>query len=140
MMGLGFVGIAISALVLWATRPVAAPRSQLAPKWWNAAVVARAAAAAVRELVRLDLHRDGPPAVDRAQPHDDRTRCRRGSAPAEVAVSSMVVYTLLYAALAVVEVKLFLKYVRLGAEAISDPDSGDDTVSEDADAPLAYAY
>jgi cytochrome d ubiquinol oxidase subunit I len=57
---------------------------------------------------------------------------------AEVAVS-MVVYTLLYAALAVVEVKLFLKYVRLGAEAISDPDH-DDTVSEDADAPLAYAY
>jgi cytochrome d ubiquinol oxidase subunit I len=52
---------------------------------------------------------------------------------------SMVVYTLLYAALAVVEVKLFLKYVRLGAEAISDPDH-DDTVSEDADAPLAYAY
>ncbi len=58
---------------------------------------------------------------------------------AEVAVS-MVIYTLLYAALAVVEVKLFLKYVRLGAEAIPDPDHDADAARDDADAPLAYAY
>ena len=70
-------------------------------------------------------------------------RLERGGAAVsatEVAIS-LAVYTLVYAAAAVVEVKLFLKYVRLGAEAISDPaDSGADTVSEDADAPLAYAY
>ena len=54
----------------------------------------------------------------------------------------MVVYTLVYAALAVVEVKLFLKYVRLGAEAIPEPDEhgAGDPDREDADAPLAYAY
>ena len=39
MMGLGFVGIAISLLTLWATRR-GAKADQLAPKWWHWAIVA----------------------------------------------------------------------------------------------------
>jgi cytochrome d ubiquinol oxidase subunit I len=55
---------------------------------------------------------------------------------AEVWVS-MAVYTLLYAVLAVVEVKLFLTYVRRGAEPFVDPATPADAHE---DAPLQFAY
>ena len=50
---------------------------------------------------------------------------------------SMVVYTLLYAVLAVIEVKLFLTYVRRGAEPFEQPKAPEDM---DEDAPLQFAY
>jgi cytochrome d ubiquinol oxidase subunit I len=49
----------------------------------------------------------------------------------------MLVYTLLYGVLAVVEVKLFLRYVRAGAPPFEEPAPHDAT---DEDAPLAFAY
>jgi cytochrome d ubiquinol oxidase subunit I len=52
-------------------------------------------------------------------------------------VTSMVVFTLLYGALAVVEVKLFLTYVRKGAEPFEEPQNPAD---RDEDAPLVFAY
>ncbi len=52
-------------------------------------------------------------------------------------ITSMVVYTLLYGALAVVEVKLFLTYVRRGAEPFEAPKEPSDL---DEDAPLVFAY
>ena len=52
-------------------------------------------------------------------------------------ITSMVVYTLLYGALAVVEVKLFLHYVRKGAEPFEQPQ---DPADRDEDAPLVFAY
>lgn len=52
-------------------------------------------------------------------------------------VTSMVVFTLLYGALAVVEIKLFLTYVRRGAEPFEEPVAPAD---RDEDAPLAFAY
>ena len=52
-------------------------------------------------------------------------------------LTSMVVFTLLYGALAVVEIKLFLHYVRKGAEAFVEPIPPDQT---DDDAPLVFAY
>jgi cytochrome d ubiquinol oxidase subunit I len=52
-------------------------------------------------------------------------------------LTSMVVFTLLYGALAVVEVKLFLHYVRKGAEPFEQPP---DPSERDEDAPLAFAY
>ncbi|QQS02389.1 MAG: cytochrome ubiquinol oxidase subunit I [Austwickia sp.] len=139
MMGLGFVGIAISLLVLWGTRRGAA-EGQLAPKWWHwAAVAAPFMPLFANSFGWIFTEVGRQPWIVHNLMTVEHAVSPRVSA-AEVAVS-MVVYTLLYAALAVVEVKLFLKYVRLGAEAISDPaDSGADTVSEDADAPLAYAY
>ena len=50
---------------------------------------------------------------------------------------SMLVYTAVYAVLAVIEVKLFLTYVRRGADPFEDP--ADHTPS-DEDAPLQFAY
>ncbi|WP_409484397.1 cytochrome ubiquinol oxidase subunit I [Arsenicicoccus dermatophilus] len=58
------------------------------------------------------------------------------SVPAWSVLVSMVVYTALYAALAVVEVKLFLKYTRVGAEPV-DPQS---PAEAGEDRPLVFAY
>ena len=52
-------------------------------------------------------------------------------------ITSMVVFTLLYGALAVVEIKLFLHYVRKGAEPFEQPQ---DPSERDEDAPLVFAY
>ena len=47
--------------------------------------------------------------------------------------------TLLYAVLAVIEVRLMLTYIRAGADpATRDPD--DDADADDTDRPLAFAY
>jgi cytochrome d ubiquinol oxidase subunit I len=51
------------------------------------------------------------------------------------AATSLIVLTVLYGILAVVEVGLFVRYARAGAPEI-EPDTGDDS----ADRPLAFAY
>ncbi len=139
MMGLGFVGIAISLLTLWATRR-GAKADQLAPKWWHWAIVAAPFMPLFANSFGWIFTEVGrqPWIVHNLMTVENAVSPRVTAA--EVAIS-MVVYTLLYAALAVVEVKLFLKYVRLGAEAAGDPGApSDDPDREDADAPLAYAY
>lgn len=83
-----------------------------------------------RELLRLDLHRGRPPAVDRLGLRRPRPVSRRRSRPPR-SRSPLAVYTLVYAAAAVVEVKPFLHYIRLGAEAVPDPVHHD----RDEDAP-----
>jgi cytochrome d ubiquinol oxidase subunit I len=50
-------------------------------------------------------------------------------------VASLAAFTLLYGALAVIEVRLLLRYVKAGLPALDPPRDPDD-----ADAPLAYAY
>jgi cytochrome d ubiquinol oxidase subunit I len=52
-------------------------------------------------------------------------------------ITSMSVFTLLYGALAVVEIKLFLHYVRKGADPFEEPQ---DPADRDEDAPLVFAY
>ena len=52
-------------------------------------------------------------------------------------LTSMTVFTLLYGVLAVIEVKLFLRYVRKGAEPFVQPQ---DPAERDEDAPLVFAY
>ena len=47
----------------------------------------------------------------------------------------MILFTLIYGALAVVEVRLLLKYIRLGLPDVSEP-----KVLTDDDAPLSFAY
>ena len=49
----------------------------------------------------------------------------------------MIAYTLVYAVLAVIEVKLFLTYVRRGAEPFEEPV---DPATQTEDAPLEFAY
>ena len=50
---------------------------------------------------------------------------------------SMIAYTLLYAVLAIIEVKLFLTYVRRGADPFEEPAH---PASKGEDAPLEFAY
>ena len=59
MIGLGMAGIAVGALLLVCLRG----ERRLTSFWWPTAADGAAAAAAVRQLLRLDLHRDRPPAV-----------------------------------------------------------------------------
>jgi cytochrome bd ubiquinol oxidase subunit I len=51
-------------------------------------------------------------------------------------VTSLVVLTLLYGVLALIEVRLMLTYIRRGAEPVEPPSSGD----ANSDRPLAFAY
>ncbi len=76
----------------------------------------------IANQLRLDLHRDGPPAVDRLRPHADRgrglpgghARARSGSRWSASPPSTRV--------LAVVEVGLIIRTVRQGPpEAVDDP-------------------
>ncbi|MFD6987745.1 cytochrome ubiquinol oxidase subunit I [Streptomyces sp. NPDC059943] len=67
-----------------------------------------------------------------------------GTSQGEV-LTSMIVFTLLYAVLAVIEVKLLVKYVKAGPPELTDDDlnpptkiGGHDT--EDADRPMAFSY
>jgi cytochrome d ubiquinol oxidase subunit I len=53
-------------------------------------------------------------------------------------LTSLVVFTLLYAALAVVELKLVVKYAKAGAN--ETPPSPDDETGPDTERPLAFAY
>ena len=57
--------------------------------------------------------------------------------PASSVLISMVIFTLLYGALAVVEVKLMLKYIRPGAVPVSVPV---DPADRHEDEPLVFAY
>lgn len=50
--------------------------------------------------------------------------------------TSMVVFTLLYGALAAVEVKLMVSWIRHGPEPAEDPQSSDDSHDE----PVVFAY
>ena len=52
--------------------------------------------------------------------------------------TSMIVYTLIYGFLAVIEIGLFLKYVKKGLPAVDPPVDPD--LADDADAPLTFAY
>ncbi len=136
MMGLGVVGTFISVAVLWATRR-AAGANVLRPKAWHWAAI-------LAPLMPLFANSFGwiftevgrqPWSVHGLM--STATSVSPSVSGGEV-LFSMIVYTLLYGALAVIEVKLFLTYVRIGAEAVPDP--GHDDSGSDTDAPLAFAY
>ncbi|MEV6103291.1 cytochrome ubiquinol oxidase subunit I [Streptomyces sp. NPDC051940] len=56
-------------------------------------------------------------------------------------LTSMTVYTLLYAVLAVIEVKLMVKYVKAGPPELTDDDLNPPTrIGGDADRPMAFSY
>ena len=136
MMGLGFVGTGISLLVLWATRKNA-PEGSLKPAWWHWVVLAAPFMPLFANSfgwIFTEIGRQ-PWAV-----HELMTTATAVSprVSAGEVLFSMIVYTLLYGALAVVEVKLFLKYTKLGAEAVRDPvDSRTSDHDEDS---LVFAY
>ena len=130
MMGLGFLTMIASAAVLWATRSgrVVSNRS-----WLWVAVLAPLAPVFANSWGWIFTEVGRQPWIV----HGLMT-VQSGVSPsvssAEVWIS-MIVYTLVYLVLAVVEVKLFLIYVRRGAEPYEEP-----TASGSDDDKLAVAY
>lgn len=59
-------------------------------------------------------------------------------------LTSLIVFTVLYAVLAVIEVRLLLKYIKAGPPELTDDDLNPPTRiggdHEDADRPMAFSY
>jgi len=131
MMGLGFLAMAIAAWVLWVTRKEGLPKPG---KLWTSLMFAAPLAPLFgisfgwifTEMGRQPFIVYGVlPTAASASP---------GVSAFEVGLS-MVLYTVIYGALAVVEVGLFMHYVKLGLPDVSEP-----KVLTDDDAPLSFAY
>ncbi len=131
MMGLGFAGMAIGAWMLWLVRGDGRPKES---KLWTYAMIAL-------PLLPIFANSFGWIFTEMGR----QPWIVAGVVPTAMAVSptvssgevlfSMVVYTLLYGALAVVELGLLKKYIKLGLPDVAPP-----TVIEDEDAPLSFAY
>ncbi|SNV17193.1 Cytochrome d ubiquinol oxidase subunit 1 [Dermatophilus congolensis] len=135
MMGLGFVGTFFSLVVLWATRNKAKPNTFANSLWVWAAVLMPLSPLFANSFGWLFTE------IGR-QPWAVYGLMTTGSAvsPSVTTTSvliSMIVFTLLYGALAVIEVKLFLKYTKLGAEAAGEPAAITDRNDDDQ---LVFAY
>ena len=132
MIGLGMAGAAVSIAVLWLTRKGRTPTH----RWllWAAIltpflpIFANSFGWIFTEMGRQPWLVFGLMTT--------ATGVSPGVSIGEV-ITSMTVFTLLYGALAVVEIKLFLHYVRKGAEPFEQPQ---DPADRDEDAPLAFAY
>ncbi len=132
MIGLGLLAAAFGGWVLWATRR---DRTRISrPLFWAAMTVpflplfANSFGWIFTEMGRQPWAVFGLMTTAKAV---------SPSVSATDAFISLSVLTLLYAALAVVEVRLMLTYVRRGAETLPPPPDEHD---DDADRPLAFAY
>jgi cytochrome d ubiquinol oxidase subunit I len=130
MIGFGGLAMAIAALALWFSRKGRTPTN----RWlWTAAIATVAMPLLANSFgwIFTEMGRQpwtvfgvfrtaesGSPAVSSAE-----------------AATSLIVLTLLYGVLAVIEVGLFVRYARAGAPELQPPDEDDD-----ADRPLAFAY
>ena len=133
MIGVGLASAGISALVLWLTRKGKETPTQ---KWLVYAAIAAPLLPVFGNSFGWIFTETG------RQPWlvYGLMTTSSGISPSVSAgevLFSMIVYTLLYAALAVVEIKLFLTYVRRGAEPFHEPVKPSDV---DDDAPLQFAY
>ncbi len=132
MMGLGFLTMLFAGMTLWATRRGGTPQA----RWWTAVAV-------LTPLLPVFANSWGWIFTEVGrQPWIvyGLMTTSTGVSPSVSATEvwiSMIAYTAVYAVLAVVEVKLFLLYVRRGADPFEDPASHDDA---DEDAPLQFAY
>ena len=132
MMGTGFAAMAAAAAVLWAIRRDRVPTA----RWWTWLIVATPLLPVFGNSFGWIFTEIG------RQPWlvFGLMATKTGVSPSVSAgevVTSMAVYTLLYGVLAVVEIKLFLTYMRAGAPAFEEPV---DRADQDEDAELAFAY
>src|SRR6476661_3880229 len=132
MIGVGMLAALIALLTLWTTRRERVPRG----RWWHWAVVATPLLPILGNSFGWIFTEAGRQPWLVFGVMATRTGVSPSVSAGEV-VTSMVVYTLLYGVLAVVEVKLFLAYLRAGAPAFEEPAA---PAPEDEDAPLAFAY
>ncbi|MHA6513193.1 cytochrome ubiquinol oxidase subunit I [Tessaracoccus sp. Z1128] len=131
MIGLGMMGMAIGALTLWVTRKDRLPKPGLVWTLLMFAMPLLPLFAISFGWIFTEMGRQ-PWIVAGVMP------TAAGVSPtasvAEVAFS-MIVYTLIYGGLAVIEVWLFLKYAKAGLPEVAPVE-----VQTDADAPLTFAY
>lgn len=131
MMGVGFLSMILSGLALWATRKGGTPRGGLYKQIaiWSPLlpVIAISFGWIFTEIGRQPWIVYGLMTT--------ATGVSPSVSAGEV-LFSMIAYTLVYLVLAIIEVKLFLTYVRRGAEPFEDPAAHD----VDEDAPLQFAY
>ena len=132
MIGLGLAAAAIAAWILWATRRGRVPRSR-ALVWLAIALPLLPLGANSFGWIFTEMGRQ-PWAVFGLM--TTAHGVSPGVSPGE-ALTSLLVLTLLYAGLAVVEVRLMLTYVRAGADELPPRDDG---APDSADRPLAFAY
>ena len=132
MMGTGFLTMFIAALALWKTRGEGVVTGRI---WKHIAiwtpllpVMANSFGWIFTEVGRQPWIVNGMMTTSSGV---------SSSVPASSVIISMVIFTLLYGALAVVEVKLMLKYIRPGAVTVSEPI---DPADRHEDAPLVFAY
>jgi cytochrome d ubiquinol oxidase subunit I len=134
MIGLGVAAVAGSLLVLWATRKARTPRARgwvwLAVAFPLLPLMANSFGWIFTEMGRQPWAVFGLMTTAHA--------VSPGVSTFEAA-TSLAVLTVVYAALAVVEVTLLLRYIRAGAEQATPPTLRSDD-SSDADRPLAFAY
>jgi cytochrome d ubiquinol oxidase subunit I len=132
MIGVGVLSALLAALALWATRKGRVPRA----RWWQWAIIAAPLLPVFGNSFGWIFTETG------RQPWlvfglmTTRTGVSPSVSSGEV-LTSMIVYTLLYGALAVVEIKLMLTYAKAGAPPFEEPTPPSD---QDEDAPLAFAY
>ena len=132
MMGLGFLTMFFAALTLWGIRKGRVPAS----KWWVwVAVLTPLAPVFANSWGWIFTEVGRQPWIVYGL-----MTTSTGVSPSVSAGEvwfSMIAYTLVYAVLAVIEVKLFLTYVRRGADPFEEPV---DPASKGEDAPLEFAY
>jgi cytochrome d ubiquinol oxidase subunit I len=131
MIGLGLLAAAVAAWILMATRRGRIPQRRLL--FWSAMLLpfmplfANSFGWIFTEVGRQPWVVFGlMTTVNGVSP---------GVSTAQV-LTSLIVLTLLYGALAVIEVRLLLIYIRRGADKVEPPTTGE----PDADRPLAFAY
>jgi cytochrome bd ubiquinol oxidase subunit I len=132
MIGLGMLAAAIAAWALWAHRGGRTPSS----RWLTRACL-------VLPLLPLAANSAGWVFTEMGrQPWlaFGQLRTAAGVSPGvstAAVVTSLTVFTLLYAALAVIEARLLVKYAKAGLPAAAAPSDQDE---QDAERPLAFAY
>ncbi|WP_394275522.1 cytochrome ubiquinol oxidase subunit I [Luteococcus sp.] len=137
MMGTGFAAMGVGALVLWMTRR-SASTSALRQAWWHWLIMATPLLPLLANSFGWIFTETGrqPWAVFGLM--TTASAVSPGVSTVEVLVS-MSAFTLLYGALAVVEVKLLLRYVRQGAVPVPIP-SGPSGTGRPSDQRLVFSY
>ncbi len=135
MIGLGLFAAAGAALILWMTRGGRVPSARwvgtLGLSLPIALVLANSWGWIFTEMGRQPWAVFGLMTTERA--------VSPGVSTFEAAIS-LLVLTLLYAALAVIEVKLLVKYINRGADPFEEPPDVTIGGDDDADRPMAFAY
>ncbi len=131
MMGLGFLGMGIAAFVLFTLRKGGQPK---AAWWWTAMMIAAPLSPLFANSFGWIFTEMGRQPFIVNGVLTTMSAVSPGVSAFEVG-TTMVLFTLIYGTLAVVEVRLLLKYIKLGL-----PEANEPKVLTDDDAPLSFAY